>query len=309
MAAEGGAAPAAAQDAGGKGAVTADADRQVVVTGQVDLSVTDPLAAATQVAGLVESVGGHVQERQEQAARDGVDASAYLVARIPADQVSATLDELAGIGEVVDRSLSSTEVTAQARDLDARVRALQISIGRLEDLLQRSGSVSDVVAAEQVLTDRQSQLEQLQSERAALAEQVALSTIRIQLWADGSVPSEAPTGFLSGLASGWHALLVTGGALLTLLGLLLPWLVVAGLLIAVAVPATRRLRRRSAATAPRSAPTTPGTGWPAAVLPLTDYPGPSTPPSGPPPAPSAAPPATPVPPTPADERPPQSPTP
>ncbi len=295
---EGGAAPAAAQDAGGKDAVTADADRQVVVTGQVDVSVTDPLAAASKVAALVEQVGGHIQERQEQAARDGNDGSASLVARIPADRVSSTLDRLGDIGEVVASSLSSTEVTAQARDLDARIRALQISIGRLEDLLKRSGSVADVVSAEQVLTDRQSQLEQLQSQRASLAEQVALSTITIQLWADGTVPSEPPTGFLSGLASGWHGLLVTGRAVLTLLGVLLPWLVVAGLLIAAALPLQRRLKRRNAAMAPRSAPTTPGTGGPAPVLPLTDYPGPPVPPGASPMGPSG--PAA-VPPTPPAE--------
>ncbi len=234
--------------------VTADADRQVVVTGKVSLSVDDPIVAVAEVARLVESTGGRIQERYETAAHEGGSpASASVVARIPADQVTPTLDRLAAIGEVLDSALSSTEVTAQARDLDARIRALQISITRLEDLLTRSGTVADIVAAEQVLTDRQSQLEQLQSQRAALAEQVAMSTITIMIWPKDSVPEEPPTGFVAGLRSGWNALVTTVGNVLTVLGVLVPWLAVAGLLLAVAVPVTRRLRRRDAATAPRPA--------------------------------------------------------
>ena len=274
----GGAQPAEAGAVGDKaGELTADADRQVVVTGQVSISVTDPLAAAGQVARIVEAAGGHVQERREQAARNGNEASASIVARIPTAQVTATLEKLDSIGEVVNSSQSSTEVTAQARDLDARIRALQISIGRLEDLLKRSGTVSDVVSAEQVLTDRQSQLEQLQSQRAALAEQVAMATITIQLWPDGSVPSEPPTGFLSGLASGWNGLLVAGRVVLTLFGVVLPWLVVAGLLIAAVLPLTRRLRRRNAAMAPRSASSAPAAGWPPMAYPPTTQAGPPAP--------------------------------
>jgi len=242
----------------------ADADRQVVVTGQVSVTVDDPIAAVGEVARLVESSGGYVQERYETAARDGVDASASLVVRVPADQMTATLDRIGEIGKIEDSSLSSTEVTAQARDLDARIRAMKISIGRLEDLLTRSGSVADVVTAEQVLTDRQSQLEQLESQRAALAEQVAMSTLTIQLWPDGTVPTDPPTGFLSGLAAGWNALTATVHTLLIIVGALLPWLAVVGLLIAVGVPVTRRLRRRSAAKAPRSA--SPGSG-PSTALP------------------------------------------
>ena len=282
------------ESAGGGTALSPDAesDRQVVVTGNVSVTTDDPIAAAAEVVRLVESTGGHIQERYETAAREGRSASASVVARIPADDVTSTLERLTDVGEVVDSSLSSTEVTAQARDLDARIRALEISITRLEDLLTRSGTVSDIVAAEQVLTDRQSQLEQLQSQRSALAEQVDLSTITINLYPDGSVPADPPSGFLSGLTSGWNALVTTGSALLTLVGVLLPWLVVAGLLTAVVVPVTRRLRRRSAAKAPRSVPTAfmgaPGQG---------PRPGDVRPPAqpGPPVAPhaQAAPPSTP----------------
>lgn len=236
------------------GVVTADADRQVVVSGTVTMTVDDPVEAAGQVADLVARYDGFVAERVQQSARDEQRAFAYLTVRVPADRLTDAIAQLGELGTVEDTSLTSTEVSAQARDLDARIRALEISITRLEDLLGRSGSIEDIVAAEQVLTDRQERLEQLESERAALADQVAMSTVRIELWTDEAVPDEPPSGFLTGLQSGWDALIRFLENTLTVVGVLLPWLVLAGVVVAVVVPVVRWRRRRRPA-APLPAPT------------------------------------------------------
>jgi len=275
----------------GADTAVADEDRQVVVTGSVSLQVVDPVASAQDVAELVEAVGGVVSERVEQTAREGIDGSAYLVVRIPADEVSATLEQLGRLGTVVDTSLMSTEVTAQARDLDARIRALEISVARLEDLLGRSGTIADVVEAEQVLTDRQSQLESLQSQRTDLADQVDMSTIRLDLWTEAAVPDEPPTGFLAGLETGWKALVATLRGALALLGVLLPWLVFGALVTAVVVAIRRAVvrRRPTRAVVPpddlHPSPPAPGPtpGAPSPGASPTPTPGPTT--TLPPPAP------------------------
>ncbi|HMO11821.1 MAG TPA: DUF4349 domain-containing protein, partial [Actinotalea sp.] len=122
--------------------------------------MTDPIATATQVAGLVESQGGRISARSQQAAGERRTAFAVLTARIPADRVSSVLDQLTDYGAVRESQLESTEVTAQVRDLDARIEAMQISVDRLEELLSRSGDLEDIGRVEQVLTDRQASLEQ-----------------------------------------------------------------------------------------------------------------------------------------------------
>ena len=281
---------AGADEGGSLGVPAADADLSFVTEGSVSLTVDDPAEAAQKAAQLVEAAGGHVQERVEQGGSDGEAASAYLVVRIPSTEVTGTLAELKQLGTIENSSLTSTEVTSQVRDLDARIRALQISVARLEDLLSRAGSIADVVEAEQVLTQRQSELESLQSQAAGLAERVQMATFRLDLYSEGEAPTDPPSGFWAGLVSGWNALVATLTAFLQVLGVLLPWLLFAGLLTAGVIAATRWLRRRGPATAPASAhhpsgpPGTPydqygrgpeptGPGWPA---------GPA--PAGPPPA-------------------------
>lgn len=283
----------AAGDASGEvgRAPTATGDRQFVVSGSISLTVEDVRRAARDAAMIVERVGGHVQERVEEGDGEAGSGSAFLVVRIPSQEVTGTLEQLEQLGTVKDTRLTSTEVTAQVRDLDARIRALKVSITRLEDLLARAGSIADVVQAEQMLTDRQADLESLQSQRAALGAQVDMATFRLDIWTEASEPEPVATGFMAGLSDGWQALLTTLGATLQVLGVLLPWLIFAAVITAVIVPITRRMRPRKASTAPPSAP------YPGPAVPFGSHPAPAGPHgSVPAPVPPAAPAGAPVPP-------------
>ncbi|NHT19313.1 DUF4349 domain-containing protein, partial [Cellulomonas sp. IC4_254] len=266
--AEAGAAEAGAQDAsgdvasgtGGVGLTAADAGgRQVITTGEAGLVSPDPRAAADAVVAQVEAAGGRVDARHETAARadEGTEATADLTVRVPAGAMTGLLEALDEIGDVDHVDLSSDDVTGAAQDLDARIHAMTLSVARMEDLLNRASTRQEVLEAEGTLTERQASLESLQSERARMAEQVALSTLRISIWtppqpapADETAPAEpeGPPGFLGGLAAGWSALLGVLGVVVTVLGVLLPWLVLGAAVLAAVLWARRSLRRRATAT-------------------------------------------------------------
>jgi Domain of unknown function (DUF4349) len=238
---------AAPQAAAGTDQVAADAaGRQVVTTGTAQLTVADPRKAASAVVALVEGVGGRVDARKEQTAAEGRDAFAQLTVRIPSADLTSTLTKLEDIGQVDQINLSAQDVTGTAEDLDARIRALKLSVARMEDLLSRATSNADLIAAENALTERQSNLEALQSQRARLAEQVALSTLDITLTTPGNAPEPTTHGFLGGLAAGWHALVSLLGALVLVVGVLLPWLAFAAVITIAVVAALRWVRRRRA---------------------------------------------------------------
>ena len=248
----GAAAPAGSGTAQG---ASAAAGRQVITTGTAQLTVDDPRKAAVAVVALVEGEGGRVDARKEQTAAAGRDAFAQLTVRIPSDSMTSTLAKLEDIGRVDQVDLSAQDVTGTAEDLDARIRALKLSVARMEDLLSRATSNADLIAAENALTERQANLESLQSQRARLAEQVALSTLDITLTAPGNAPEPTTHGFLGGLAAGWGALVAMLGTLVLVVGALLPWLAFAGV-ITLAVLASLRWARRRRTPAPGA--TVPG---------------------------------------------------
>jgi hypothetical protein len=223
-------------------------DRQVVQEGDVTMTVRDTRTAVDSVVSFVTRAQGRVDDWAEEAGDEWTRPTAALTVRVPADQLDATIDTLRTLGTVGSVRLKATDVTDAARDLDARIAGLELSVDRMTALLASATTQADVVQAEKALTERQTELEKLQSQRAALAEQVSLSTLRIEVL--GPVPAGAPaekpgpTSFLGGLAVGWAAFMTTVSTLLVVLGVLLPWLAVVGV---VAVVAAAWVRRRRAA--------------------------------------------------------------
>jgi Flp pilus assembly protein TadB len=112
-----------------------------------------------------------------------------------------------------------------------------------------AASTEALLAAEKALSERQEKLESLQSQRTLLADQVALSTLRLHLQPFGVAPTGGPNGFLEGLGTGWRALVATLGGAVVVLGILLPWMVVAVLVAGAVLVPIRLVRRRTAVRA------------------------------------------------------------
>lgn len=217
-----------------------DADREVVTTGSVSVTVSRPRTTAQQLSAWVESIGGRVDDRSESGT--GRDATASVTVRVPSSKVTATVERLGTYGTVDDVSLENTDVTSQARDLDARIDALEVSIGRLTDILAATTSSRAVIEAESALTQRQEQLESLQAERTALTDRVSLSTLTVSLTQTPTTESVDPGGFTGGLRDGWNALVATLNRVVEGIGVLLPWAAVVGVVIVAVRLAARRRR-------------------------------------------------------------------
>ncbi len=199
--------------------------REVITTGSVDVTVGNPRDVAERFTAWVEARSGRVDGRTE--SKDGEGrASASLTVRVPSGQMSKALAKLATYGDVGTVDVQNEDVTAQGQDLDARTKALEISIDRLEKILAEAGSSAEVVRAEDALTQRQEQLESLQAQRKALTDQVSLSTLHVELVQKGSASSVSPGGFQGGLTKGWDALVDTVNGIVSLAGVLAPWLAV-----------------------------------------------------------------------------------
>ena len=212
--------------AGGTGdadqkAVTPEADREVITTGQINVSVRDPRAVAQKISAYAESIGGRVDTRTENG--DGDEASAFVTVRVPSTKVTATIDKLKTYGTVEDVTLQNDDVTAQAKDLDARIDALRLSIDRLEKIMAKSDTSAELIKAETALTQRQEQLESLEAQRKQIDDQVSLSTLSIDLSQKSRPDSVEPGGFKGGLTDGWNALVSTVNNIVEVTGTLLPW--------------------------------------------------------------------------------------
>lgn len=220
---------------------------QIVRSGDITVEVDDITSAANRITSVVSAAGGNVGSDQRYG--DATDGSADLVLRIPPASFDDALETISDLGEESSRSVSVQDVSTAVADVDARVESLQNSVDRLLALAAQAVSLSDLITIESELSYRQAELESLQAQQRALEDQVALATLSVRLVA-ASEPDTNDTGFLAGLGDGWNALLGFGSGLISIIGLLLPWLV---LLAVIAVPLWFLVRRRGSTGAPAMA--------------------------------------------------------
>lgn len=233
-------------------------ERQIARSGALTLSVDDPAAAAQKLRGTAAAFGGFVTSEyvvlptavEGEVSRD----RSQVTLSVPADRFEAAMDDAAKVGTVVSRSVSSADVTTQVVDVEARIRTMRASIARLDELMKRAGSLTEISALEAELTKRQADLESLVAQQEALRDQVAQSPITVTLLTSAQAKVEARGGFLAGLAAGWSAFVLFLRVLVTAFGAALPFLVAAALLVGPAVwwwrrRHARRMRAQGAAPA------------------------------------------------------------
>lgn len=215
--------------------------RDLVRTAQLTVEVGDPVAAVRQVRTAAAGAGGFVTEEQSG------DSGSWLVLRVPADTLDRLIDEVAGYGRVTARNSQVVDATEEVVDLDARVATQTASVARVRGLLAEAQSIGDVVAIESELARREAELDSLTRRLTALRDQVALSTLTVDLHGPGVVPPPvvrpAP-GFLDGLAAGWEGLLTIGSAAGAVVGFVMPFLPVLAVLAGFGLLGRRIVRAR-----------------------------------------------------------------
>ena len=223
-------------------ATLAEDSRSVVTTGSMTVTADDPIAAATDAVTIVEAAGGRVDARTENAPTENDNGSATLSLRIPSTSLTATLDELKTLGDTENVSVNAVDVTTQSQDLAARISALRASVDRLTALLATATDTKVLIELETAISERQGNLEAMEAQQRDLADQVALSSIELSLISPTDAPVTPPDSFWSGVLAGWSALTGFFGFVLVALGVLTPWLVLAGVLAVVALLVLRRRR-------------------------------------------------------------------
>lgn len=231
-----------ADASGSKDGAVGDADREIIQSARATVSVKNVADAARSIAALAEKHGGYVESTEigKAVAIDSTAASApadsgygWISIRVPSADLTAVIAALGDSGEVLSSSTSKQDVTTAAIDLRARVDATRASVQRLTALMAKSGTVSELIEAEVALTDRQALLESYEQQLAALEDQVAMSSVHVELTRTATVATTDPAGFGDGLLAGWNGLIVSLNAVVIAVGFILPWLGIVGVALLV----------------------------------------------------------------------------
>lgn len=233
-------------------------ERKEIRSAQMSVRAKDITAAGAQVRRIVTVAKGFVSDEQTTNA-DGHSQS-ELTLRVPTSSLDRVMQQVADVGSVLERSQSTQDVTSTYLDTASRMRSQTASVDRVRALLAKATSIGQVIEIEGELAKRQADLESLQAQLKRLDDETALSTLVVSLTPYPVVekprPDHEDKGFLVGMSSGWTALTASLADALTVVGAVLPFVVVAAL-VGLPVLAWTRRRRRPRLPAGETAPPAP----------------------------------------------------
>jgi len=145
-----------------------------------DLSIrTDAYdAALEQVQTRLADMGGYIESLYQygETARH-----VNLSLRVPSDRLDEFLGGMEGLGRVTSRSESTTDMTVQYADNQARLETLYQKRDRLNDLLLKAESVSDLIEIEGAIADTQYQIDSYETSQRTIDRQVDMSMVSLTL--------------------------------------------------------------------------------------------------------------------------------
>lgn len=239
-------APAIAAAAGEVGASPlAVADRSLIVTMDVAVTVDHVDDATARIRSAVEQAGGFVADSHT----SGTDEQrAHLELRVPADKARNIKGALAELGTVTSASEKVEDVTEQRADIEARLHTARVQEKRLLEIMSgRASSIHELVEAEKELARVRENIERLEAQERVMKSKIQLATVRVSLstrtapaWQTPG-PSIARAG-RAGVQAAAAVAVFAGMAAAAVGPTLLPILFVAGAIVMV-------VRRRRAAAA------------------------------------------------------------
>jgi hypothetical protein len=162
-----------------------DTGRDIIYTAEVTVGVTDVAAATAKATQAIQSLGGLVFGQQT----TGTPPQTTLIFKVLPDDFQTALDRLGSLGELRNQSVTADDVTERVVDLQSRVATAEASVARLRELLLAAVDIDNIVALENQLLQRETDLETLRGQLRTIEGQVAFATIYLTITQAASQPA------------------------------------------------------------------------------------------------------------------------
>jgi Domain of unknown function (DUF4349) len=220
---------------------------KIVRDGTISLSVPDGSfgTKVARVVAIAHANGGFVLSSQTEGSTTGT-----LTIRVPAAHFDDAIGQVGALGTVESSSVTGKDVTNEFVDYRAHLQNLAGRRTVLRSLLARTTTIGESLTVENVLQDVQLQIDQIHGQLRFLNDQVAESTLTVDLReqsapagetrTNGGIQNPSLSRALDRAIQGFFGILAT---IVVGLGYLLPLAVIAGLVAGVVM-----VRRRGRAT-------------------------------------------------------------
>lgn len=155
---------------------------KLIKTANMSLEVESVEESLETISEIAQKQRGDIlslQDNKPQTSRRPHTATVTL--RIPQEKLEDTLEQLSELGLVRSQNIQAEDVSNQLVDFEARLKNLRKTENTLLEIMDRSGSMGDVLQVSQELTKVRASIEQIDAQLQDLQTKVAFSTINLEL--------------------------------------------------------------------------------------------------------------------------------
>ena len=189
--------------------------RDVIRTVDLKVRVPNTEKAEQQISRSVTQAGGFV-ESEEGTNLSGQSPTMAMHVKVPAGSLDTIITGIEHLGVRLEKSIKSSDVTAQLIDQDARIKTMLAQEDSLRAMLRQTSNLENSMSIQQRLAELRGQIESIQSQRKELSDQAALSTLNVTLEQDAvtaAPPSSDPNWFSQSWAQASSAGIAVGRGL------------------------------------------------------------------------------------------------
>jgi hypothetical protein len=222
----------------------------LIKTAAIDLKSNDIRAVVDKIYGLALTTGGRVDSEQTSTDDKGTVDHSRLQVKVPVAKFDDAVAQIYDMGTDQTKETSTEDVTAKLADVTSRVESAKASIEQLRQLFDQANALGQVIRLERELSEREADLEALQAQLRSLSAQTTMSTILVTISLPPKVVAtvkksdDHQAGFVSGIKSGWDAMVTFVVGASHALGLVLPLGALAAVVCVALWPVARRLTPR-----------------------------------------------------------------
>jgi hypothetical protein len=165
-------------------------DPMLIRTASLRLRVEDVAKAHEEVGRIAAEVDGYVADTTLNA--ETGPSSATITIRVPSRGLESVMDRVVTLGKLLEKRMSTQEVSEEYVDLGSRKRNLEREEQQLLELLKRAGKIPDLLQVEQTLARVRGEVERIAGRMRYLENRVALSAVTVRL--EGPEPKATAGG-------------------------------------------------------------------------------------------------------------------
>lgn len=225
-----------------------DYSQKLIYTYYFDFETTTYAQSIAFINESVTKYHGYIQNSSEYGTENHYS---NITIRIPAEHADEFLAETGSIGTITSKEVTTEDITLQYFDLKAHIETLNTQRNRLLELLEKAKSVSDITKIQNQLSEVEYEINSYTTQMKVYDNQVDYVTIHLNIQEVNVITPTESDNFITrvknGLSNNTADVMNSAVEFAIWLIVMLPYFIVIGVLVAIAIFIVMLLKKRNLA--------------------------------------------------------------